>query len=210
MRRGTECIAEAADHIAHGAPAFDVPGGEGANFGGAFLIVVPKLNAAAVEKGDEEAIDGGGPCVTAAGEIELFDHEGVEQAGKIGAGGHSYAGKGLFNGAGAANAVAAFDDQHALAGTCEIRGAGEAVMPGANDNRVPGFGGESGDRLGEADFAEQGGCGRTHAFHANILRYPGAWTPMGTDDFCGVARLKRNCALRLLLAGENIRCNKFL
>ncbi len=49
---------------------------------------------------------------------------------------------------------AAFEHQHALARAREISGAREAIVPGADDQRVPAFGGEFVDRRGQADEAE--------------------------------------------------------
>jgi hypothetical protein len=105
------------------------------------VVIVPKLNACAVEEGDEEAVDGGGPVKAARGECELFDDEWMEQSGEIGAWGHPDAGEGLFDGAGAPDALARFEDEDALAGACEIGGAGEAVVACAYDNGVPRLGG---------------------------------------------------------------------
>ena len=70
-------------------------------------------------------------------EAELFDDQRMQQAGEIGAGRHPDAGKGLFDGACAADALAALEHQHALAGAGEIGGAGEAVVAGADDDGVP-------------------------------------------------------------------------
>ena len=137
----------------------DVGGGEGADFGFAASVVVPKLNAGAIEEGNEEAIDGGGPLVTAAGQIELLDDQRMQQAGEIGAGRHAHAGERLLDGAGSADAGAALDDQDALAGARQVGRAGEAVVARADDDHVPGAGGQFADGEGKADFAEDGGCG---------------------------------------------------
>jgi hypothetical protein len=67
VRRGTEGVAEPPDDISHGAPTLNIAGCEGTDLGGAAFIVVPELDAAAIEKGDEEAIDGRGPVESAAG-----------------------------------------------------------------------------------------------------------------------------------------------
>jgi hypothetical protein len=66
----------------------------------------------------------------------------MEEAGEIGAGRHADAGEGLLDGACAADAGAALDDQNALAGAGEIGRAGEAVVARADDDGVPGLGGE--------------------------------------------------------------------
>jgi hypothetical protein len=70
---GAEGIAEAADDIGHFAKAFNVAGSKGADLGGAALVVVPELDAAAVEEGNEEAVDGGCPGEAAAGKVEFFN-----------------------------------------------------------------------------------------------------------------------------------------
>src|ERR1035441_10300575 len=67
-RCGPQCIAQAADDIAHGVEPGNVGGGEGSDFVFAASVVVPKLNAGAIEEGNEEAIDGGGPLIGGAGE----------------------------------------------------------------------------------------------------------------------------------------------
>ena len=136
---GRKSIAEPANDVAHGVPALHIVGGERADFGFAAFVVIPELNAGAIEEGNEEAVDGGGPLKAATGQVEFFDDERVQQSGKIGAGRHAHAGEGLFDGAGAADAGAALDDQHALAGACEIGCAGQAVVAGADDDHVPGF-----------------------------------------------------------------------
>ena len=61
----------------------------------------------------------------------------VEESGEVGAGRHAHAGEGFFDGAGAAYACAAFENEHAFAGAGEVSGAGEAVVAGAYDDGVP-------------------------------------------------------------------------
>jgi len=95
----------------------------------------------------------------AAGEIELFDDERVEQAGQISAGRHANAGKGFLDSAGTADARAAFDDEYAFAGPSEISTAGQSIVSGADNDRVPGFRGKFANGHGEADFTENFGCG---------------------------------------------------
>ena len=82
----------------------------------------------------------------------------MQQAGEIGAGRHAHAGEGLFDGAGAADARRAFENQHALAGAREIGGAGKAIVAGADDDGVPGLCGEFANGSGQAEFAENCGC----------------------------------------------------
>jgi hypothetical protein len=92
-------------------------------------IVVPKLDAAAIEKGNKQAIDRRRPGESARRQIQLFDHQRMQQSGEISAGRHFHAGKGFFHGAGAADALARLKHQHPLAGPGQISGAGQAVMP---------------------------------------------------------------------------------
>ncbi len=83
----------------------------------------------------------------------------MQQAGKISAGRHADAGEGLFDSTSATDARAAFQHQHTLAGTRQVRCAGEAVMTGANDDGIPGAGGKLRDGLGKANLAQDRGCG---------------------------------------------------
>ena len=83
----------------------------------------------------------------------------MKQAGQIGAGRHPDSWKRLLGGAGAANARAAFDHEHAQAGPGQVGRAGETIGAGADDDHVPGFGGELADGDGQPDFAEQLGSG---------------------------------------------------
>ena len=52
--------------------------------------------------------------------------------------------------------------EHTLAGARQVSRAGEAVVAGADDDCVPGFGGQFADGDGKPDFAEHGGCWRAH------------------------------------------------
>jgi len=155
----SEGVAEAAEHVVHCRPAGDICGRQGADFGGAAILVVPELNAGTIEEGDEEAVHGGSPFISAAGQVEFFDEQRMEQAGEVGARGHAHAGEWFLNGACAAYADTAFDDEDTLAGAGEISGAGEAVVTGADDDCVPAACGELADGDGEADFAKDGGGG---------------------------------------------------
>ena len=105
-------------------------------------------------KGTKRPLTAGVQWKPRAGESELFDNERMQQAGEIGAGRHPDARERLFDGAGAADALACFEDEDALAGAREIGGAGEAVVAGADDDGVPWFCGEFADGCGEAEFAE--------------------------------------------------------
>ena len=75
-------------------------------------------------------------------QIKFLDHQWMQQAGKVSAGRHADARKGLFDGTGAADAGTAFEYQHALAGTRQVGCASEAVMTGADDDGIPAPGGK--------------------------------------------------------------------
>ena len=182
----TKCIAQTVEHVVHGAPSGHVFRGERCDFSGAAVVVVPELNAGAGhtgvgEEGDEEAVDGRGPLVAAAGQVEFFNDERVEEAGEVGAGGHADAGEGFFDGAGTADAGAALNDQYTLAGAGEIGGAGETVVACADDDGVPAARGEVADGGGEADLAEDGGGGGMR--HASESFYSGLKTHVYCERF---------------------------
>ena len=88
-------------------------------------------------------------------ELELGDHDRVEQADDVGAGADHVAlvGERALEGAGAAELVAALEHEHRLAGLGEVGGGGEPVVPAADDDRVPVARGELGDRRRQPDPA---------------------------------------------------------
>ena len=110
-------------------------------------------------KGTKRPVDRGRPSVSAPRQFQFFDHQRMQQSGKIGAGRHAHAGEGLLDGAGAANALPALDHQHALAGPRKIGRASQAVVACADNDHVPGSGCQlaNGDR--QSDFAEHFGSG---------------------------------------------------
>ena len=135
--RRTQGVACAADQVVHGAPARDVARREACDFRFALLVVFIKLDARAIFERNKEAVGRGSPGIAERRKIELFDDEGMQQAGQIGARRHVDAGPGLFHRAGAADAVAAFENENAFPGAGEIGGAGEPVVSGAHDDRIP-------------------------------------------------------------------------
>ena len=162
---GAEGVSEPAFDVGEGEPAFEVGWGEAADLGFAAGVVVPELDTRAIVEGDEEAGVGGDPAEATGDEAEFVDDEGVEQAEEVGAGGDLVAGPGLVDGAGAADAVAGFEDEDLLACAGEVGSAGEAVMTCADDDDIPGLAGEVGDGCGEAELAEDaGGWGRGHGW----------------------------------------------
>jgi hypothetical protein len=84
----------------------------------------------------------------------------MQEPGEVGAGRHTHAGEGFFDGAGSADACAALENENALAGAREIGGAGEAIVTRADDDCVPRSAGEFTDGSGKSDFTENGGGGR--------------------------------------------------
>ncbi len=150
---GPQRIAQPAKYIAHGLPARHIIWCQRTHGGLAAFVVIPELDAGAIEKGNEEAVDGGSPLKTATGQVQFFNDERVEQAGEIGAGRHPHPREWLFDGARAADTHAALDHQHALTSLGEICGAGEPVVAGPDDDYVPGFGGQFSNWDWQADFA---------------------------------------------------------
>ena len=110
------------------------------------FIVSPELHAAAVLEGNEEAGHGRVPLEPTADQVELFDHQRMEQPAHIGAGGHPIPGPGLLQGTRATNPVPALQHQHSPAGPGQVGGAGETVMSRADYNGVPASGGQLFDR----------------------------------------------------------------
>src|ERR1700753_867103 len=68
---GPQRIAQAAGDVAHGAGNSDVVGSEGAHFGFAARVVVPKLDAGAIEEGNEESVDRGSPLIATPRQVEF-------------------------------------------------------------------------------------------------------------------------------------------
>ena len=100
----------------------------------------------------------------APAQVELGDHELVEQADDVRARAHDEAlvGERALERAGAAQALAALEHEHRAAGAREVGRRGQAVVAAADDDRVPVARGELGQRRGEADLAELG-CDLVHA-----------------------------------------------
>ncbi len=146
-------IAQPPDHIAHGAEPIHIAGGKRAYFFHASLVVVPKLDAGAIEEGNKEPVHRGRPTESAPRQFQFFDHQGMQEPGKIGARRHAHAGEGLFDCAGPANACAALDHQDLLAGPRKIGRTSQAVVACADDDDVPGFRRQLAKRDRQSDFA---------------------------------------------------------
>jgi hypothetical protein len=134
---GSKGIAQAADKIVHGTPAGHVFGGESSYLVLAGSFVVPELNARSVEEWDKESVHRRSPTEAALGQIELRNHEGMQQSRKVGAWGHVRAGKRFFDGAGTTDPRPALQHQYTLASTCEIGGTGQPIVSCTCDDYIP-------------------------------------------------------------------------
>src|SRR5262249_49596898 len=136
---GPKRIAEPALDRAKGSPSFQVVWCEPADFGFAWRVIVPELDARSVVEGDEHPRRGRRPAKTVVGHLELVDDQGMEQPDQVCAGRNTHSGPDFIDRASAPHAVASLDHQDTFARPSKISCAGEAVMTGSDDNRVPLF-----------------------------------------------------------------------
>ena len=103
------------------------------------LVVEPLAEGGAVVKGDPEVGVGREEAQAAPAQAELVDHDVVEQPDDVGARADHVTGirERALEGAGAAESLAALEDQHALAGARQVGSRGEPVVAAADDDRVP-------------------------------------------------------------------------
>jgi hypothetical protein len=153
---GTERVAQTSLHRLHRPPSGEIPGGEALDLGLAARVVVPQLDTAPVLERHEEAADRGHPAEAVARKIELADHLLMQQPGDVGAGRHAHPGPRLLHGARAPHPVARLQHQHGPPGPRQVRGAGQPVVTGPDDDRVPPPPGEIGHGLRQADASEHG------------------------------------------------------
>ncbi len=99
-----------------------------------------------------------GPLEAAPREIQLVHHQRVQQNRRDRRKGTCVRSEGLLDGAGAADAQPAFDNQHLLSGFRKIGGTGEAVVARANDDHIPGGRGQFADRHRKSDFSQNCRC----------------------------------------------------
>ena len=92
-------------------------------------------------------------------ELELADHQLVEQADHVGAGADHVAlvGEGPLQRAGAAEPLAPLSTRTRSPGPRQVGGRREPVVAAADDDRVPVALGELGHRLGQPDLPQLGG-----------------------------------------------------
>src|SRR5450631_568117 len=90
----------------------------------------------AVGERDLEGGIAGDHAESVIGEMEVANDFGAEHAGDVGGGGSAATGGDLFGNTASADNVAAFEDQSGVSGASEIRGGGEAVVAGADDDGV--------------------------------------------------------------------------
>ena len=130
----------------------------------------------AVGKRTPEVRVGRRDAVAVALELELGDHDRIEQADDVGAGADHVAlvVERALQGAGAAELVAALEHEHRLAGLREIGGRREPVVAAADDDHVPRARRELGDRRGQPDPPGDGvDVGRAHSRRSALRRGSG-------------------------------------
>ena len=122
-------------------------------------VVEPLAEGGAVLERDPEIRVGDEEAQAAAAEVELAHHQLVEQADDVGAGADdvTVVGEGALEGAGAAEPLAALENEDAAPGPRQVGGRGEAVVAAADDDHVPLAGGEVAERLRQPDLPELGG-----------------------------------------------------
>jgi hypothetical protein len=136
------------------------------------VVVEPLAEGGAVVEGDPEVRVGDEEPQAALAETQLPQHQLVEQADHVGTGADLVAlvGERALQGAGAAEALAPLQHQHAAPGLRQVCRRGQAVVAAADDDHVPVLSGELRDRSGEADFAEL----LRDRVHATTSRRPSA------------------------------------
>ena len=173
-RAGAQLAADLVEEVLIGPVALDVLGddAEVAKVALGALVVEPLAEGRAVLERDPQVGVGDEALKAAAAQVELGDHELVEQADDVGARADDEAlvGERALERAGAAQALAALEHEHRAAGAREVGRGGQAVVAAADDDGVPLARGELGQRLGEPDLAEPG-C---DLVHAAVLR-SGSW-----------------------------------
>ncbi len=146
------------------------------------VVVEPLAEAGAVLERDPQVRVGDVEVQAALLELQLVDHEVVEQADDVGARADRVAGERLLERARAAEPLAALEHEHRLAGAGEVGGGGEAVVAAADDDDVPVLGGELGDRGGQPDLTELLGDGvhwTTSLAMASTTTAPSRWIRTG-------------------------------
>ena len=90
----------------------------------------------AIGERDLEGRIAGDHAKSVIGEMEIADDFGAEHAGDVRSGGCAATGGNLFGDTASADDVAAFEDQGRVSGASQIRGGGEAVVAGTDDDGV--------------------------------------------------------------------------
>ncbi len=125
--------------------------------GGALPIEEEPHRAAIGQRAPEVGIGHQDPVAVAL-ELELADHQTVEQSDDVGAGTDQVARvrKRLLERARSADPLLALEHQHRAARSRQIGGSGEPVVPSADHDRVPVPGGQLAERGRQPDLAHRG------------------------------------------------------
>ena len=150
-RAGAQLAADGVEEVLIGPVALDVLGdhAEVAKVALGALVVEPLPERRAVLERDPQVGVGHEALKAAPAQVELGDHELVEQADDVGARADDEAlvGERALERAGAAQALAALEHEHRAAGAREVGRRGQAVVAAADDDGVPLARGELGQRL---------------------------------------------------------------
>ena len=165
---GPQGQAQPVEHVLVGEHALDVALGEavGPQVGHGPVVVGELGHRGAVGERHPQVGVGHEHPVAVAFQAELVHHRLVEQADHIRARADQVPGvvEGLLQGAGAAQALAAFQHQHRPARPGQVGGGGQAVVAAADDHGVPAAGGQLRQGSGQTDLPQGRGHGRsTHA-----------------------------------------------
>ncbi len=76
--RRSQCIAQSRNHVIHRAPAIHIAGRKLAHLGCAQFVIVPKLNAGAVEKRNEQSVDSGEPFEPPPRQLQLLNYKRMQ------------------------------------------------------------------------------------------------------------------------------------
>ena len=156
-RPGAKHPAQPLEQLFVGVKAPDVPLREAVltEVGGGALPIDEQPHRAAIGQRAPQVGVGHQDPVAVALELELADHQAVEQADDVGAGADQVARvrKRLLQRARSADPLPSLEHQHRAAGSRQIGGSREPVVPPADHDRVPVPGGQLAERGRQPDLA---------------------------------------------------------